>query len=135
MCCYLPYMDIGDRIRAARQSVGLSQRALAEKIGVDKSAVAQWEGGGGGKGIKIDNLIEVARVLQIRPSQLLGDAAPADAMALSDPREIAVVSLFRRLSRPLQDVHLQLLYAQTGTEPGDLSKLHSAPGNRKRVRS
>lgn len=36
-------MDIGDLIRARRKEKKMSQAALAQLIGVDKSAVAQWE--------------------------------------------------------------------------------------------
>lgn len=126
-------MEIGNRIREARRRLGLTQRALAERVGVDKSAVAQWEGGGGGKGIKTDNLIEVARILQVKPSELLGEPTQADVMELTDPREMTVVSLFRKLSERLKDVHLHLLYAQTGTsEPPEQE---SNPGNRKRIRA
>lgn len=124
-------MTIGDRIRAARTRLGLSQRALADKVGVDKSAVAQWEGGGGGKGIKVDNLIETARILQIKPSELLGEETNADSFSTNDTREIAVIHLFRLLSEPLKDVHLQLLYAQTGTSKPP--EQNSSPGNRKRI--
>lgn len=127
----LAVVEIGDRIRKARQRLGLSQRALAAKIDVDKSAVAQWEGGGGGKGIKTDNLIAVARVLQVRASDLLGEESDADRMVLTDAREIALVSLFQRLPEALKQVHLQLLYAQT--DPGDPPKQDSSPGNRKRT--
>lgn len=35
----------GDNIRAARKRAGMSQRELAEKIGVKPSAVCQWEKG------------------------------------------------------------------------------------------
>lgn len=124
-------MEIGDQIREARRRLGLSQRALADKVGVDKSAVAQWEGGGGGKGIKTDNLIEVARVLQVRPSQLLGEPTDADRMELTDTREMTVITLYRRLDESLKQVHLQLLYAQTGASPPPEQK--SGPGNRKRI--
>ena len=34
---------IGDRIRRARRTAQLSQTALAERVGVTASAVAQWE--------------------------------------------------------------------------------------------
>ncbi|HEX3399401.1 MAG TPA: helix-turn-helix transcriptional regulator, partial [Acetobacteraceae bacterium] len=80
-------MSISDRIRAARARAGLSQRALAALLGVDKSAVAQWEGGGGGAGIRTANLVELARVLGVRPSELLGEASPADQLVLDDPDE------------------------------------------------
>lgn len=36
---------IGDRIKYARKLTGLSQQELANKIGVSKSAVSQWENG------------------------------------------------------------------------------------------
>lgn len=129
-------MTIGDRIRAARTRLGLTQRVLAERLGVDKSAVAQWEGGGGGKGIKTSNLVEAARVLQIKPSELLGEGAGADSnsvdkMEILDPKEIALVSLYRRLPARLKDVHLQLLYAQTGTSQPPEEQAN--PGNRKRI--
>lgn len=124
-------MAIGDRIRAARARLGMSQRTLAEKVGVDKSAVAQWEGGGGGKGIRTENLIETARILQIRPSELLGEETEADSFSTTDTREIALIHLYRQLSEPLKNVHLSLLYAQTGTsEP---PKHEGNPRNRKRV--
>lgn len=127
----VPPMKIGDAIRAARTKAGLTQRQLAEKVGVDKSAVAQWEGGGGGKGISLDNLVEVARILEVKPSELLGEPTPADKMELTDTREIAVVALFRKLSEPLKDVHLNLLRLQTGTR--DLPEQESRPSNRRRV--
>lgn len=113
--------------------LGLSQRALAEKIGVDKSAVAQWEGGGGGKGIRTDNLIEAARVLQIKPSVLLGEDSDADTMKLTNEREITVISLYRRLDESLKDIHLQLLYSHAGTVPSQPSEQKRRPRNGKRV--
>jgi transcriptional regulator with XRE-family HTH domain len=95
-------MNIGDRIRAARLRAGITQRVLADRLGVDKSAVAQWEGGGGGKGIKTSNLVELARVLGIRPSELLSGLAAEDQLLLDDPEEIRLVAFFRRLPTKLQ---------------------------------
>lgn len=126
-------MSIGDQIRTARTQLGLSQRALAEKIGVDKSAVAQWEGGGGGKGIRVDNLIEAARILQIKPSVLLGEDSDADTMKLTNEREITIISLYRRLDERLKDIHLQLLYSHAGTIPSQPPEQKRRPRNGKRV--
>jgi transcriptional regulator with XRE-family HTH domain len=126
-------MKIGDRIRAARNKIGMSQRELAAKVKVDKSAVAQWEGGGGGKGIRTANLVEVARVLQIKPSELLDGDDRLDSLTTTSPQEIAVITLYRLLSPALQDVHLRLLYAQTGS--GHPPEQESRPGDRKIVGS
>ena len=40
-------MHPGNRIRQARRHAGLTQPALAERVGVHRSAVAQWERDGG----------------------------------------------------------------------------------------
>lgn len=39
----IPAEPVGDRIRAARQAAGLSQKQLAAMIGVDRSDVIRWE--------------------------------------------------------------------------------------------
>ena len=38
-------MEVAERLQAARRSRGLSQEALAEKLGVSRQAVAKWESG------------------------------------------------------------------------------------------
>lgn len=37
--------DVGDRIRSARESLNLSQEDLAERVGVSKRTVGNWERG------------------------------------------------------------------------------------------
>lgn len=102
-------VSIGDRIRAARKRVGMTQRVLAEHLGVDKSAVAQWENEI--TGIKTANLIETARILGIRPSELLGGSTRDDQLVLDDPEEIAVVTILRGLPRDVRDPYVALLRA------------------------
>jgi hypothetical protein len=93
--------------------------------------VAQWEGGGGGVGIRTANLVELARVLGVRPSELLGDASPADQLVLDDPDEIAFITLYRKLPKRLQDIHRQMLLLNT--EAGQAPKLESHPPDHTRV--
>ena len=40
--------DVGERIRAAREAAGLSQRDLAARMGTSQAAVARLEAGGVG---------------------------------------------------------------------------------------
>ncbi len=54
-----------DRIRNARLTTGLSQAALAEKIGVQRSAVAQWEMLNGSSPT-VDNLAKLAKITSVR---------------------------------------------------------------------
>lgn len=113
---------------------GITQRELAARLGVDKSAVAQWEGGGGGKGIRTSNLVEVARVLGIKPSELLSGLAPEDQLLLDDPKEITIIALFRRLPDRLQSNVRETMAALVGkvTESQSPQKI-SHPLNRRRL--
>ena len=38
-------LNVGRNIRRLRESAGMSQEGLAEILGIDRSAVAQWETG------------------------------------------------------------------------------------------
>lgn len=61
--------EIGIRIRKYREIRNLSQKQLAELIGVSNSRVSNWE-----QGINrpdADILAEICRALQVSPSELL----------------------------------------------------------------
>ena len=66
-------MQIGQKIKTARVKKGLTQEALAEKVGVQKSAVAKWENGRVSE-IRRSNLLKLAKVLSIDPNSLLDNA-------------------------------------------------------------
>jgi len=54
-----------DRIRQARLESSPSQAALAEKIGIQRSAVAQWERINGSRPT-VDNLCKIATIAGVR---------------------------------------------------------------------
>ena len=61
--------EIGNRIRKYRKESGLTQEQLAEKIGVTKSRVSNWE-----QGINrpdADIIGNICRALNVSPSDLL----------------------------------------------------------------
>ena len=61
--------EIGSRIRKYRESRGMSQKYLADLIGVSNSRVSNWE-----QGINrpdADTLAELCRALRVSPSDLL----------------------------------------------------------------
>lgn len=111
-----PPMDLKDRIRKARNKVGMSQTQLAIAVGVSRGAVAQWEGGGStGKGPTTENLAKIARVTMTPASELIGEPGFHDSgLDVRDPTEVAVVELLRRLPEGLRQAHLALLYQQLG---------------------
>ena len=60
---------IGDRVKQAREKNGLTQSALAKKLGLSRSAVNAWE-----MGVSIPSaqyLIELSRLLKISVDYLL----------------------------------------------------------------
>ena len=68
-------MQIAERIKRAREDLGLSQSALAEAVGVDLTSVWRWEHGRASPARFIRKL---ADVLGVTPAYLLdGAEAPA----------------------------------------------------------
>lgn len=62
--------EIGKRIRKYRQELGISQKQLAEQIGVSNGRVSNWE-----QGLNrpdADILVEICQALEVSPSLLLG---------------------------------------------------------------
>jgi len=59
-------MSIGERIKAARERMGLSQAGLAYKVGVSQPTVAAWEKVGAHK-VNRSNLLRLASVLNVDP--------------------------------------------------------------------
>lgn len=62
--------EIGKRIRKYRQELGMSQKQLAEQIGVSNGRVSNWE-----QGLNrpdADMLAEICQALEVSPSLLLG---------------------------------------------------------------
>lgn len=66
-------MNVGELIRNKRIERSMTQEELAEKVGVQKSAVAKWENGRVSE-IKRSNLKNLADALGLNPNQLLGES-------------------------------------------------------------
>lgn len=73
-------MTLGEKIRYARKSCGLSQGQLAEKICVSRSAIAKWETD---KGMPdVENLKMLSRLLNVSVDSLLDDRAEAESVPI-----------------------------------------------------
>ncbi len=85
-------VTVGGRIAALRRAAGLSQADLAERTGVSRSAVAQWETDRAGQ--MRDNLARIAAALDVSVEVLLqGDLARGLLVTTGD--ELALVRLYR----------------------------------------
>lgn len=79
-------LTIANRLVELRQSLGLSQEALAESLGVSRQAVSKWERAEASP--DTDNLIALANLYNISlDALLLGREAPAPDVSpvLSEP--------------------------------------------------
>jgi transcriptional regulator with XRE-family HTH domain len=65
-------MNIGEKIKKARLEKDLTQEALGELLGVQKSAIAKYESGRV-VNIKRSTLKKISEILEIRPAELIGD--------------------------------------------------------------
>ena len=83
--------NLGQRIRSARNSACFTHEALAELIGVSRTAVVHWEAGDSKP--TLENLICLAEVLHVSTDYLLG--VSGHSVALSNLSNEAVFALER----------------------------------------
>ncbi len=65
---------IGEKIRQAREKLGLSQAELASKVGVSQAAISQFEKGSARPSLLV--FIRLSRVLGLSMEQLITEEAP-----------------------------------------------------------
>ena len=71
--------EIGNRIRKYREELGISQKQLAEQIGVSNGRVSNWELGLNRP--DADKLAELCVALNVSPSSLLGVKLSKDELS------------------------------------------------------
>jgi transcriptional regulator with XRE-family HTH domain len=91
----LPKKKIGSRIRALREQRGLSQTQLARRI--DTVPQSMWQIETGVRGITVQQLIRLARALDVSMDDILGEGERARAMA-------PLPSSGRRLARRMREI-------------------------------
>ncbi len=84
-------IETANRLYALRKKSGLSQEALAERIGVSRQAVSKWERAEASP--DTDNLVLLAQVYGVSLDEMLGvAAAPADPAESNGLKEAASAS-------------------------------------------
>ncbi len=66
-------IEVGEKVRDAREAAGFSQRELASRMGTSQAAVARLEAGG--TGATLTTLQKVARALDLKVSIELSTAS------------------------------------------------------------
>lgn len=63
---------LGDSIRSRRKALSLSQEALADYAGIDRSHMGKIERGE--RNLTLLNMIRIAEAMNCKPSEILADA-------------------------------------------------------------
>jgi len=66
---------LGDELRSARDSAGLSQEGLAKRLNISRPSVASMESGR--QAVSIEQLVELATLLDADPIEILSRALGA----------------------------------------------------------
>ena len=75
-------MSIGSRIKERREQLGMTQRQLADKLGVTKSAICNYENGTSKP--KEDVLLNVFKVLSVDPNYIYQDSVDVTEVSKKD---------------------------------------------------
>ncbi|WP_454812611.1 helix-turn-helix domain-containing protein [Labrys neptuniae] len=91
-----PSAELGKRIRALRQAVGMTQQQLADAVEVSRAAVAFWETGREGSVNK--HLAGLCQALGVGEDTLLNGLAEERIETTLSPDEADLIALYRMLS-------------------------------------
>lgn len=88
-------ITLGEKLKSARKSVGLTQEQLAEKLLVSRQAITKWEAD---KGMPdIENLKQLSKLLNISIDYLLDSGERIDLSVMREPINLDDYNYTRRL--------------------------------------
>lgn len=129
-------MEIGERIKARREELGMSQDELARMVGYKwRSSINKIELGG--QRLPQKKIVEIARALRVTPSYLMGwednmyiddDGNPALVAELTAIQEELVEKIFM-LTPTYQSMLLELVDMITVIDSTNLKLLIKIAGN------
>ena len=92
-------MSFSCRLRQAREQAGLTQQAFADKLGVTKSAIGNYENGVSSP--KWDVLVKIFDILHVEPNFLYQDDFSSDGLPLTralPPIQVSLLDAFDQLN-------------------------------------
>ncbi len=87
-------LEVHEALKRIRKEKKLSQQEFAERVGVSKKTVVNWEGNRNKP--DLDTITRICNIMDSSPAELLGLQAP---YGLESPEEVSLLSSFRLLSR------------------------------------
>lgn len=101
-------LSIGQRIRLARETLGLNQGELARRIGIKQASLSDLENGLS-KAPSARVLLDMADILKVTPRWII-DGKDGE-LKIATPKEHDLLDLFRELPEPQQQAMLGTLQA------------------------
>ena len=98
-------MTLGNRLQRLRQRQGLSQDALAEKLGVSRQAVSKWERDEAVP--EVEKLLRLSELYGVSLDELVKGDAPESAPQAESQGESQAESAASRRERPVWEESLQ----------------------------
>ncbi len=109
---------VGARVRSLRETVGLTQRQLAEKLGMQRTALVQVEAGT--RKLSAEELVAAARLFNLTVEQFLEPGEPVEVKlceeARTAPKEPVRISVPARNAAKFREVLLYIL-EKVGARP------------------
>lgn len=102
-----PRTALGERLQAARERAGVSQRELAEKLNTNQQRIAYWERHA--TGFRSDTLKQLTEALGISADELLGKPVPKVKAGHPNGRARLMFEAVSRLPRRQQEKIFDLL--------------------------
>lgn len=99
-CLDSDLVETGEKIRALRESRGMSQERLAECIGVSKNSISRYETGVAD--IKASILFDISEVLKTTPNELAPDKYKFNN--IDQERIMGIVSLMQQVGEEKQQI-------------------------------
>lgn len=101
-------MNIGELIYQRRKELGLTLEQIGDFVGVSKSTVKKWESGYISN-MRRDKIALLAKVLQINPTELIGDNEPEPALTEKQKQLISLYDALPEDKKKLVDSLLESL--------------------------
>lgn len=128
-------VSLGDDLRQARERLGLTQTALAEKVGVSPESISNWERG---RHVPKNRLARLRSILKIDEPR--HDYGPSEIdTANIDPRNLETATLLALIDALLAELKRRIFQhppegrqarGTIGTAPAKLRPLTDDPGER-----
>lgn len=107
-------MILGEKLKMARKSAGLTQEQLAEKLMVSRQAVTKWESN---KGMPdIENIRGISKLLNVSIDYLLDDGSSMDKSTIREAIDFSLYNKQGKL-RCKQDVVVYEKYPESDIWP------------------